>query len=144
MGISIYAATILLEYVLSGDCYIALTTSSVLPSMDGSNIQEPLPNVYPNYTRIEITPEMWSTPVVSIYLDEEQESHEEVLASNNTILYFPTPQVGSGSLTVTGWAVLDSPTSGNVLYYGSCDNLFISTDVTPYFPANTLVVSVSA
>jgi len=134
-GISTATATSLLTTLLGGTTYIALTTTPVIPQMDGTNIPEPNPLEWTNYARVLIDGSWWTAPV---------ESEIDVLTTTNIgVLVFPTITNTSAGVEITGWAILDSLTAGKLLFFGDIPTTLVGSGVTPRFEFQTLNISIN-
>lgn len=131
MGISNYNASLLLASSFLTTTYLALVTTAVTPDQDGTNISEPLPTEYANYTREAMASVMWGAPgeiagILSI--------------TNVGGVFFNPPPNTSPGCTVVGWVLLDSLTAGNMLFYGSLPPSIIASAITPIFNPNSIII----
>lgn len=134
-GISTYGANTIFTTLLGTNTYIGFATAPITPEMDGTNIPEPNPIQWDNYSRVLIDPSWWSTAV--------EENIGQLSITCLAILVFPTITNTSQGCEITGWAILDSITAGNVLFFGDVDTELVGSGITPKFESQTLTISIN-
>lgn len=116
--------------------YIALFTANPTDSTAGTEVTGG------SYARVAVTCSMANFAGTQSAGSTTASSGTNGTTSNNTVITFPTPTANWG--TVTGVAVMDAATSGNVLLFGALGSSKVvnNGDVAPSFAAAALIYQI--
>lgn len=128
-GYTNYLDNKVLEHATGKTAYTAPTPFLALLTTQPSNNTGTgaVETTYTNYARVACSGATWGTAATG---------------SITTAAAVSFPQCGTTGASITGWALYDASTGGNMLFYGT-SALTVSNGITPQFAAGQLTLTLS-